>query len=423
MNNNFAKGLSRRQMIKGAAAAGVLGSPLVAAASNRSPNSLLPKDGVDAAKLVAGKDKRLVVLVSDPAVLETPLALLNDQHLTPAKLLFVRNNQQPKRMATLEGIDQPGWDVDISAPQKKSLNSQVGKKITLSQLRDMPQTSFEMVLQCSGSGRSLFSRDAQTKGTQWGRGGMGCVKFGGVMLHEVIKKLGIEVTAKHKFMLAEGKDEALPEKEDFLHTLPSDQVLKRSLLAISMNDQPLPGIHGGPIRLMTPGVYGTMHIKWLGKLEFVSEETTNYNHVPRYRVPNSPIQPGDDYNFTLANSSYNWDMKVKTVVLHPTENSKVSAGKIKIQGVAFNDGSAPIETVLVSINQGRTWIKSALTKPDSKFAWTRFETQVTLPAGQAEIWTRAVDGLGRSQPLNGSVVWNPRGYEWNGVEKIKIEAL
>lgn len=412
MTQHKSNDLSRRQMIRGAAAAGILSTPLISTASSRSSNLLSPQGDSDAAKLVAGKDKRMIVLVDNPAVLETPLPLLNEKHITPAELLFVRNNQQPKEMATLAGIDQPDWDVNIA-----------GKKITLLQLRDMPQTSFEMVLQCSGSGRSLFSRDAQTKGTQWGRGGMGCVKFGGVMLHEVAQKLGVEVTAKQKYMLAEGKDEALPEKEDFLHTLPTDQVLKRSFLAISMNDEPLPGIHGGPIRLITPGVYGTMQIKWLGKLDFLSEETTNYNHVPRYRVPNSPIKPGKDYKFTLANSSYNWDMKVKTVVLHPTENSKVSAGSIKIQGVAFNDGSASIETVLVSVNQGRTWVKAALKKPDSMFSWTHFEAPVMVQAGQAEVWTRAVDGLGRSQPLNGSVAWNPRGYEWNGVEKIKLEVL
>ena len=160
MNNNFANGLSRRQMIKGAAAAGILGSPLISSASNRSVESPFPTTEADAGKLVTGKDKRLIVLVSNPAVLETPLALLNEGDLTPAKLLFVRNNQQPERMATLAGIDQPGWDVNIE-----------GKKTTLSQLRDMPQTSVEMVLQCSGSGRSLYSRDAQTKGTQWGRAG------------------------------------------------------------------------------------------------------------------------------------------------------------------------------------------------------------------------------------------------------------
>ena len=41
------------------------------------------------------------------------------------------------------------------------------------------------------------------------------------------------------------------------------------------------------------------------------EETSNYNHVPRYRVPKRPIKPGADYAFTLQNSNYNWNMKVK----------------------------------------------------------------------------------------------------------------
>jgi len=40
-----------------------------------------------------------------------------------------------------------------------------------------------------------------------------------------------------------------------------------------------------PVRLMTPGVLGAMHINWLGTLSLVESESENYNHVPRYRVP------------------------------------------------------------------------------------------------------------------------------------------
>ena len=43
-----------------------------------------------------------------------------------------------------------------------------------------------------------------------------------------------------------------------------------------------------------------------------------------------------------------------------------------------------------------------------------------MPAGPRELWVRAVDALGRSQPLDGSIHWNPSGYEWNGVEKIAV---
>ena len=376
---------------------------------NGFANGSLAQDVVDASQLVTGKDKRLIVLKSDPAVFETPLGLLNESHITPAELLFVRNNQQPKPMATLAAVLDDDWAVEI-----------LGKTITLGQLKKLPQKSVEMVLQCSGNGRSLFSLDAQTSGTQWGRGGMGCVVFGGVSLHKVLDHLGLDVKVAGKFLLAEGKDKPLPDKEDFLHTLPAWAAVNRSMLALSMNGKPLPAIHGGPVRLMTPGVFGTMHIKWLGKLSLVDSESENYNHLPRYRVPKRPIKPGKDYKFNLKNSNSNWNMKVKTVLLNPTAGAKLRPGNNLIQGVAFNDGSAEIETVIVSFDRGESWQKSKLKRPESKFSWTHFELAKELSVGEHEIWTRAVDSHGHSQPLNGSVAWNPRGYEWNGVEKIKV---
>jgi hypothetical protein len=40
------------------------------------------------------------------------------------------------------------------------------------------------------------------------------------------------------------------------------------------------------------------------------------------------------------------------------------------------------------------------------------------------LWpTRALelsDALGRSQPLDGSIYWNPNGYEWTGVYKSQV---
>jgi sulfite oxidase len=46
--------------------------------------------------------------------------------------------------------------------------------------------------------------------------------------------------------------------------------------------------------------------------------------------------------------------------------------------------------------------------------------QTHLEPGPYEIWSRAVDALGRSQPLDGSVHWNPNGYEWTGVFKSML---
>jgi hypothetical protein len=60
-------------------------------------------------------------------------------------------------------------------------------------------------------------------------------------------------------------------------------------------------------------------------------------------------------------------------------------------------------------------------RPSKLLAVATFAASSPLVAGQQQIWARAVDTLGRTQPLDGSVFWNPQGYTWNGVEKIEVQ--
>ena len=202
--------------------------------------------------------------------------------------------------------------------------------------------------------------------------------------------------------------------------MPLGDALRYSLLALKFNDQPIPAVHGGPVRLMTLGYFGTMHMKWLHRLRFESRETDNYNQIPRYRTPRRPIKPGTPIKYSFANSKACWRMKLKSVILSPEPNSQVNQGKQLIRGVAFNDGQARIESVSISIDRGKTWHRAELDSPNSPYAWCRWTFSARLATGDREIWARAVDGLGRSQPLDGAVAWNPSGYEWNGVERVKI---
>lgn len=397
---------SRRQFLAATGALAIAGSSVGKPAFGQME---------DAASLIQGKDKRLLVLKPFPAVLETPLELLTENQLTPKSLLFVRNNQQPEDAATLAPSPSKEWTVNLTG----DLNKQAS--VSLGQLREMEMTEYEMVLQCSGNGRSLFSKAAQTSGTQWGKGGVGNVRFAGVRLSTVLEKNGIDIGKNVRFINASGDDQPLPGKEDFLHSLPITEVVNRSILAIDLNGEPLSAIHGGPIRLITPGVYATMNVKWLSELNFVSEESTNYNHVPRYRVPNQSIAPGEEYDFTLQNSKYNWSMKIKSVLLTPSDGTKLAAGTSMVKGVAFNDGLAAISSVYVSVDKGQSWKQAALTRSPSRYGWTQFQLPVELTAGRQSIWCRAIDTYGRTQPKEGSIAWNPRGYEWNGVEKINVD--
>ena len=93
---------------------------------------------------------------------------------------------------------------------------------------------------------------------------------------------------------------------------------------------------------------------------------------------------------------------------------------LNVAGVAFNDGESPIESVLVSTDLGRTWKAADLAVPDSRYAWYGWRTKVKLAFGNRQIWARAFDRLGRSQPMEAASDWNPSGYTYNAIEKIDL---
>lgn len=393
--------LSRRTFLAGSAAL---------AGSLWLPQSVRAQPAV----VIAGKDPGLITHTAKPLVMETPMELLAKDAVTPTSRLFVRNNFDFTEGLTLDPRPVDGWTISLTGLLDKPV------ELRAAELMKMDQESVEMVVQCSGNGRSLYSKAAKTEGTQWGRGGVGSVTFKGVRVAQVIERLGVKPKPEAVFVTANGKDEPPPMKDDFEHSLPLADVLKHSLLALEMNGQPLPALHGGPVRLVTPGFYGTMHIKWLTQLRFEAEETKVNHQMPRYRMPNEPIPPGTDYEFTFQNSRPNYRMNVKSQILTPLPEAKLTAGETKLVGVAFNDGAAAIEAVLVSTDKGQSWKPARLTPPKDLTGWTRWEASVPLAVGAHEIWSRAVDRLGRSQPLDGAISWNPHGYEWNGVEKIPV---
>jgi hypothetical protein len=107
-------------------------------------------------------------------------------------------------------------------------------------------------------------------------------------------------------------------------------------------------------------------------------------------------------------------------ILGPESGATLKAGPVTVSGVAYNDGKARIESVLVSVDRGQSWQPAKFDVPDSPYAWYQWKTQATLGRGNQEIWARATDALGRSQPLDGKIFWNPNGYEWTGVFKVEV---
>jgi sulfite oxidase len=362
---------------------------------------------------IKGIDPRLEVMSAVPLVLSTPVQLLAENRITDKKYLFVRNIQDLVEGMTMDFVPLDGWKIELTG-----LIRPFRVIIRAEDLLAMEQVEYEMILQCSGNGRNEYTG---IKGTPWDQGGVGNVRFAGVPLRAILERHNVEIDPQVKYITAEGNDGPMGlEKPDLEHSIPVADVVERGILALRLNGEPLPGIHGGPVRLVTPGLFGTMQIKWLTRLRFETAESPNFYHATEYRVPYALLKIGEKFRFTLENSRPTWDIRLMSYILDPLPGAKLKAGPITVSGVAYNDGKAPIESVLVSVDKGESWQPAQFEVPKSPYSWYQWRAQRTLKPGTHEIWARATDALGRSQPLDGKIFWNPNGYEWTGVFKNEV---
>jgi sulfite oxidase len=362
---------------------------------------------------IPGVDPRLDVMNAVPLVLSTPVELLAENRITDKSVLFIRNIQDLDEGMTMEPVPLEGWEIELSGlifPYRVIIKAPA--------LLEMEQVEYEMILQCSGNGRNEYGG---IKGTPWNQGGVGNVRFAGVPIKAILAKHNVQVDPQVKYVTAEGADGPMgTEKPDLEHSIPVADVLERGVLALRLNGEPLPGIHGGPVRLVTPGLFGTMQIKWVTRLRFETAESPNFYHATEYRMPYERMEPGTKFKFTLENSRPTWDIKLMSYILDPLPGAKLKAGPVSISGVAYNDGKAAIESVLVSVDKGQSWTPAEFQIPDSPYSWYEWKIEKALAPGTHEIWARATDLLGRSQPLDGKIYWNPNGYEWTGIFKNEV---
>src|SRR5215213_3872646 len=182
-----------------------------------------------------------------------------------------------------------------------------------------------------------------------------------------------------------------------------------TLLAFEMNDEPLPFLHGGPLRVVAPGFPGSAWQKWITRIwvrDCVHDgEKMGGTH---YRLPRHQISPGepiDTSEFDIITQ-----MPVKSLITFPEENFSLRSGdRLVVRGFAWS-GRAPISSVLVSADNCKTWHPAELERYADKFAWRRFSFAIQSPVeGPVVLAARASDQESNTQPLD-PTPWNPGGY-------------
>jgi len=378
----------------------------------------------NAAQIITGKSADMVVHNAKLGVMETPLALLRKYDHTPKEILFCRYHYPHEGNAA--------WYGTLSAPKRSDWTLQVDglvqrpREVKLADIEKMGQVKRVSVLQCAGNGRSFYAAKQKVGGGQWKHGGMGNVEWEGVPLRHFLAEMKVLPAASVRWLTAEGWDQpATPEGSDFSKSYHiDDAALDNAILALKMNGEPIPAAHGGPLRLIIPGFYGNMNVKLLNKLLLMPEQSPSVFQSIGYRFPLKPVQPGEFKagDYTVHNSRPTYGHQIKSVIFSPLPQDKPHSGAVEITGIAFNDGMAPITNVHVSADGGKSWMEAMVKPAESPWAWYHWSVNATLAAGSNTLMSRATDALGRTQPLDGLARWNPRGYEWNGVDRVVVNA-
>jgi sulfite oxidase len=357
-----------------------------------------------------GKDGRLVVLGERPLVAETPESLLDDD-TTPTDRFFIRNNGQIPETTS----NPAAWKITVDGAVQKKL------ELSLGELKKRFKTVTQrMVLECGSNGRSFFSPPA--RGTQWTNGGVGCARWTGVRLVDVLKAVGLKPSAM--FTGHFGADPNLSGESNpqaISRGVPIKKAMDpNNLIVWAMNGKPLPLIHGFPVRLIVPGWPGSISSKWLTRI-WVRDKVHDGPGMggTSYRVTIKPMVPGhkpDDSNFRDLES-----MPVRSIVTSPANGTTLRAGtrELKVRGAAW-DGDYAVKAVHVSIDYGASWVPAQITKATNPYDWTRWTATLKLPSdGYYEIWSRATDQRGIMQP-HAAGNWNPQGYGANPMHRVAV---
>jgi len=92
--------------------------------------------------------------------------------------------------------------------------------------------------------------------------------------------------------------------------------------------------------------------------------------------------------------------------------------RFEVRGHAWA-GDNEVASVAVSVDHGAHWKPAVLDRPANRFAWQSFVVALDVIPGYREIWCKATDSAGNSQPIL-PVNWNPQGYGANCVHRVRI---
>lgn len=259
-----------------------------------------------------------------------------------------------------------------------------------------------------------------------GEGAIGTAKWVGVSLKKIIKDCGGLIGgAKHlEFYGAETYFKA-NEVMNYLVSVPWSKVKANEvILAWEMNGEPLPKIHGYPLRTVVLGYIGAQSVKWLYRVKAI--ETPSPAPVQRLEYLYFNQQVGK-HNQRPTDGIRIQEMPVSSAIMSPwTKQIVVHNGAIRCKGWAYSGGGRWPERVELSADGGFSWYAVPLENMSPKHKWTWRTWEYELPCdveGWVEIVVRCWDNAMNTQPLTVRSAWNWGLHVTSSSHRINIYSM
>ena len=149
---------------------------------------------------------------------------------------------------------------------------------------------------------------------------------------------------------------------------------RNALLAIAMNGEPLPLEHGFPVRLVVPGLYGSVSAtKWVTELKVTTFADDEGYWTPRGWSARGPV-------------------KTESRIDVPRSGERVKAGTVAVAGIAWAQHRG-IKAVEVRVDDG-PWQTARLAEEPTIDSWRQWVLPWQALKGSHTITVRATDAEG-----------------------------
>lgn len=338
---------------------------------------------------------------------ESPLEYFRTP-ITPNDEFFVRYH-----LSDIPEVKAEGYKIVVGGD---GANGQT--EITFDDLKKMPAVEVVAVNQCSGNRRGLSK--PHVAGVEWGYGAMGCARWKGARLKDILDKVGVKKEAI-EIGLNGADGPAIDKTPDFIKSIPVWKAMDAdTIVAYEMNGAPLPHFNGFPARLIVPGWTGTYWMKHLININVLTKPQGGFWMNPAYRIPigKFPVVA----RFTSQEYAPNTpitEMVVNSLITSHRDGATIKRGKVTVSGQAWDAGYG-IRAVEVSTDGGKTWSEATLGQDLGRYAFRPWSFVLNAKHGKNTVMVNATNKIGQSQTAE--LIFNPAGYHNNVMQNITLNA-